>query len=46
MKCNTSIFVIQEHLIRQHPREKVVMNKNGEFEKESVNEKKRFRKEE
>jgi hypothetical protein len=46
MKCNTSIFVIKEHLLREHPTEKVVMNKNGEFEKETVNEKKRFQKEE
>ena len=43
MKCNTSIFVIQEHLIRQHPHETVVMNKKGEFEEESKNEKNRFK---
>ena len=43
MKCNTSVFVIHEHLLRKHPDEHVVMNKNGVFEKESTNEKNRFK---
>jgi hypothetical protein len=33
MKCKSSVFVIKEHLIKNHPNEKVVMNKKGIFEK-------------
>ena len=33
MTCNSSVFVIKEHLIKNHPNEKVVMNKKGIFEK-------------
>ena len=46
MSCNTSVFVIKEHLLKEHPREKVVINKNGEFEKETTNERNRFKNEE